>query len=408
MAIGHTRYSTTGSSTWHNAQPVYRMTAPNASRARALAFALGHNGNLTNTATLAEKVGMLPGTVTSDSDVIAELLVRHLDAHPGDDLVAALNQVLPLLQGAFSLVLLDHHQLIGVRDPRRFRPLCLGKLPDDGWILASETPALDVTGAEFVREVDPGEMVVITAQGPESHQVWPDLTEPKLCLFEFVYLARPDSQLYGQELHGARIRMGEMLADQAPVDADMVMGVPDSGLPAAEGYAKRSGIRYGHGLVKNRYIGRTFIVPDQSQRAQGVRRKLNPLRGAIAGKRLIVVDDSIVRGTTTRAMVKMLREAGATEVHLRISSPPYRWPCYYGLDTGTRSELIAARMDEQEICDYLGADSLAYLSLDRLKKATGAPDAGFCDACLTGDYPKDVPVPLVGERLDEAVELPVG
>jgi amidophosphoribosyltransferase len=408
VAIGHTRYSTTGSSTWHNAQPVYRITASNPARPRALAFALGHNGNLTNTTALAEQVGMLPGTVTSDSDVIAELLVRHLDAHPEDDLVAALKQVLPALQGAFSLVLLSNHQLIGVRDPRGFRPLCLGKLPDDGWILASETPALDVTGAEFVREVDPGEMVVITEHGPEPHQLWPDLNEPKLCLFEFVYLARPDSQLYGQELHGARIRMGEMLADQAPVDADMVMGVPDSGLPAAEGYAKRSGIRYGHGLVKNRYIGRTFIVPDQSQRAQGVRRKLNPLRGAISGKRLVVVDDSIVRGTTTRAMVKMLREAGAKEVHLRISSPPYRWPCYYGLDTGTRSELIAARMDEQEICEYLGADSLAYLSLDRLKKATGAPDAGFCDACLTGDYPKDVPVPLVSERIEESVELPVG
>jgi amidophosphoribosyltransferase len=213
-------------------------------------------------------------------------------------------------------------------------------------------------------------------------------------LFEFVYLARPDSRLYGQELHSARIRMGELLAEQAPTVADMVMGVPDSGLPAAEGYARRSGIRYGQGLVKNRYIGRTFIVPDQAQRAQGVRRKLNPLRGAIAGQRLVVVDDSIVRGTTTRAMVRMLREAGAAEVHLRISSPPYRWPCYYGLDTGTRSELIAANLEVGEIRDYLGADSLAYLELDALKEATGAPGSGFCDACLTGNYPAEFPVTL--------------
>lgn len=408
LAIGHTRYSTTGASTWHNAQPVYRITASSPSRPDPLAFALGHNGNLTNTESLAEGAGMLPGTVTSDSDVIAEMVVRHLDANPADDLVTALMAVLPALQGAFSLVLLDRDKVIGVRDPRGFRPLCLGRLPD-GWILASETPALDVAGAEFVREIDPGEMIVISSEGPASMRPWPqDVAERKLCLFEFVYLARPDSQLYGQELHSARIRMGEMLAEQSPVDADMVMGVPDSGLPAAEGYARQSGIRYGHGLVKNRYIGRTFIVPDQAQRAQGVRRKLNPLKGAIEGQRLVVVDDSIVRGTTTRAMVKMLRDAGAKEVHLRISSPPYRWPCYYGLDTGTRAELIAARMDEDEICTYLDADSLAYLTLDRLKEATGAPRAGFCDACLTGDYPEDVPVVMRTEPPAERVRLSVG
>ncbi len=394
LAIGHTRYSTTGTSTWHNAQPVYRVTSPNPARAQPLEFALGHNGNLTNTETLLADAGMLPGTATSDSDVIAELLVRHLDSHPDEDLVEALVEVLPTLQGAFSLVLLDNERLIGIRDPRGFRPLCLGKL-DQGWVLASETPALDITGAHFVRELDPGELLVIDHDGPKTVRPWPEKQiDPKLCLFEFVYLARPDSRLYGQELHSARTRMGELLAEQAPVDADMVMGVPDSGLPAAEGYARQSGIRYGHGLVKNRYIGRTFIVPDQAQRTQGVRRKLNPLHGAITGQRLIVVDDSIVRGTTTRAMVKMLREAGATEVHLRISSPPYRWPCYYGLDTGTRAELIAANLEVLEIQEYLGADSLAYLHLDSLKKATGAPGAGFCDACLTGDYPEDVPVAL--------------
>jgi amidophosphoribosyltransferase len=360
---------------------------------------------LTNTDSLAAAMGTLPGTVTSDSDLIAELLVRHLDAHTSDDLEAALLAVLPRLQGAFSLVLLDHERIIGVRDPHGFRPLCLGKL-DPGWVLASETPALDITGAHFVRELEPGELLVIDAEGPRSLQPWPaQQIDPKLCLFEFVYLARPDSRLYGQELHSARIRMGELLADQAPAVADMVMGVPDSGLPAAEGYARRSGIRYGHGLVKNRYIGRTFIVPDQAQRSQGVRRKLNPLRDSIAGRRLVVVDDSIVRGTTTRAMVRVLREAGAAEVHLRISSPPYRWPCYYGLDTGTRGELIAANLEVGEIQDYLGADSLAYLSLDALKEATGASGAGFCDACLTGHYPAEVPIRLGREP---QVNSPVG
>ena len=394
LAIGHTRYSTTGTSTWHNAQPVFRVTSKHPERAEALQFALGHNGNLTNTNQLAADAGMLPGTVTSDSDVIGELLVRRLDTQPGDGLVDALMGVLPTLAGAFSLVLMDQHRLVAVRDPHGFRPLCLGRL-DQGWVVASETPALDIVGAHFVREVDPGEMLVIDAEGTRSVYPWPATeVDPKLCLFEFVYLARPDSRLYGQELHSARIRMGELLAEQAPVAADMVMGVPDSGMPAAEGFARRSGIRYGHGLVKNRYIGRTFIVPDQAQRAQGVRRKLNPLRGAIAGQRLVVVDDSIVRGTTTRAMVRMLREAGAAEVHLRISSPPYRWPCYYGLDTGTKSELIAANLTVPEIEEFLGADSLAYLGLDALKQATGAFGAGFCDACLTGEYPTEVPIAL--------------
>jgi len=341
---------------------------------------------------LAEAAGMLPGTSASDSDTVAELIARELDSRPEADLIEALVNVLVGLEGAFSLVVMDEKTLVGVRDPHGFRPLCLGRLDDGGWVLASETPALDITGAHFVREVAPGEVVVIDADGPKSLRPWPpERIDPRLCLFEFVYLARPDSRLYGQELHSARLRMGELLAEQAPASADLVMGVPDSGLPAAEGFARRSGIPYGHGLVKNRYIGRTFIAPDQAQRDQGVRRKLNPLRDAIAGRRLVVVDDSIVRGTTTRAMVKMLREAGAAEVHLRISSPPYRWPCFFGLDTGSRSELIAANLSVGEIETYLGADSLAYLRLDLLKKATGASGAGFCDACLTGRYPSPVP-----------------
>ncbi len=394
VATGHTRYSTSGSSSWHNAQPVYRSLD-------ATGFALGHNGNLTNTEALAADAGMLPGVVGSDSDLIAELLALFLTAHPQADLVDALSGVLPRLEGAFSLILIDHDRLIGVRDPNGFRPLCLGRINADGvpgdagWVLASESPALDVVGATFVRELNPGEMLVIDGDDHRSCAPFPEeRIDPKLCIFEFVYLARPDSRLYGTELHGVRRRMGELLAEQAPVSADMVMGVPDSGLPAAEGYAQASGIPYGQGLVKNRYIGRTFISPSQRERDQGVRRKLNPLRDFIAGKRLVVVDDSIVRGTTTRAVVRMLRDVGAVEVHLRISSPPYRWPCFYGLDTGTKGELIASGLDVDEIRDYVGADSLAYLSLEALEGSIGVPGAGFCTACLTGDYPVAVPVSL--------------
>jgi amidophosphoribosyltransferase len=392
-AIGQVRYSTTGSSTWRNSQPVYRGSAQ-------AEFALGHNGNLVNTTDLAADVGMLPGAIASDSDVIAELIALDLaqadksTAQQPVSLVNSLMRVLPKLRGAFSLVLLDQHQIVGVRDPNGFRPLCLGRL-DNGWVLASESPALDVVGAHFVRELEPGEMVVVDADGPRSFRPFTDEEiDPKLCLFEFVYFARPDARLYGQIVHHARVRMGELLAEQAPVDADLVMGVPESGIPAAEGYARRSGVPYGQGLVKNRYIGRTFIAPTQQLRALGVRMKLNPLRDNVAGQRLIVIDDSIVRGTTTRAMVSMLREAGATEIHMRVSSPPYRWPCFYGMDTGTRGELLAANLTVDEIRDYLNVDSLAYLSLDRLVEATGAVGAGFCDACLTGEYPVEIPVTL--------------
>ncbi len=384
LAIGHARYSTTGSSTWRNAQPVYRDTSTGG-------FALGHNGNLTNTAELAAGAGMLPGVVASDSDLVAELLAGALGSGSAG-LEEALLDVLPRLAGAFSFVLCDAEHLIGIRDPNGFRPLCLGRLEEGGWVLASETPALDVVGAHFVRELDPGEMVVIDPSGCRSvHPFPPEAIQPRLCIFEFVYFARPDSRLYGKEVQGARHRMGELLAEQAPLPPGpgpaMVMGVPDSGVPAAEGFASRSGIPYGQGLVKNRYIGRTFIAPDQPKRDMGVRRKLNPLRDSIAGKRLVVVDDSIVRGTTSKQIVRLLREAGAAEVHLRIISPPYRWPCFYGMDTGTRGELLAAALSVGEIQDFLGVDSLAYLELDRLFAAIDAPLAGFCTACLTGDYP---------------------
>jgi amidophosphoribosyltransferase len=340
------------------------------------------------------------------------------DGQTGDDLVSsagvgegaydgalenALRSVLPLAGGAFSFVLLDSAHLMGVRDPNGLRPLCLGWLapteyPEgaghpEGWVLASESPALDVVGASFVRELEPGELVVIDSSGVRSERLFADeRVDPRLCIFEFVYFARPDAHLYGREVHGARRRMGKMLAAQAPVDADMVMGVPESGVPAAEGYARASGIPHGQGLVKNRYIGRTFITPGQEARNAGVRRKLNPLRENIAGKRLVVVDDSIVRGTTQRAVVRMLREAGATEVHLRLASPPLVWPCFYGIDIPDRHELVAANSSMSELESFLGADSLAYLSLENLVKAIDAPGAGFCTACLNGEYPVPVPV----------------
>ena len=317
LAIGHCRYSTTGSSTWRNAQPAYRPGERH--------FALGHNGNLTNTEALAAEAGMLPGTVTSDTDLIAELIGNELSHQPADhgepDLERALAEVLPRLEGAFSLVIMDESRVIGVRDPNGFRPLCLGKLEDGGWVLASESPALDIVGANFVRELLPGEMVVVDAEGPRTVMPFPDeRVDPKLCLFEFVYFARPDTRLYNQSVHQARIHIGEQLAEQAPVEADMVMGVPESGVPAAEGFARRSGIPFGQGVVKNRYIGRSFIAPSQELRARAVRMKLNPLRENIAGKRLVVVDDSIVRGTTQKQLTKMLREAGAREIHLRAGA----------------------------------------------------------------------------------------
>ncbi len=403
LAIGHCRYSTTGSSTWRNAQPAYRSVGEHE-------FALGHNGNLVNTEKLARDAGMLEGMVTSDSDLVAELLANEVGLKQGQDghdghsslLAAAAAAVVPRLEGAFSLALMDESCIVGVRDPHGFRPLCLGRLDDGGWVLASETPALDIVGARFVRELEPGELVVIDEAGPRSLYPFPaDRVDPRLCLFEFVYFARPDSRLYGRNVHQARVRMGDALADQAPVDADMVMGVPESGVPAAEGFAHRSGITLGQGLVKNRYIGRSFIAPSQELRARAVRMKLNPLRENIAGKRLVVVDDTIVRGTTQKALVKLLREAGAREVHLRITAPPVKWSCFYGIDTGERTELLAHNLDVDEIRDYLEVDTLAYLSLDRLVRATGVPEAGFCDACFTGDYPVEVPVNLRKHVLEQ-------
>jgi len=383
MAIGHTRYATTGASAWANAQPVSRSAGD-------LYFALGHNGNLVNTAELA--AGQPDADLGSDSDVIATLLADTLTGQGDGDLGTAMTTVLPRLQGAYSLVAMDETRLIGARDPHGFRPLFLGRLDTGGWVLASETPALDVVGARLTREIDPAEIVIIDDDGVRSIQF--AAPQPRaLCSFEFVYIARPDGVLAGTGVHAARRRMGRALAHQAPVDADLVMPIPDSSIPGAQGYAAASGIEYGDGLIKNRYIGRTFIAPTQALRESAVRIKFNPIVDMVAGKRLIVVEDSIVRATTLRGTMGMLRDAGAAEIHLRVLSPPYRWSCFYGLDTGDRSKLIAATMTTDEIRDHLGADSLAYLHLDHLRDAISPNPTGLCTACLTGDYPTPVPAP---------------
>lgn len=379
VAVGHTRYSTTGSAVWENSQPVYRPVGSNG-------IALAHNGNLTNTGELAESFE--PTAATTDSELMTAAIAGQLEKADAG-LPAALAAALPTFAGAFTLAVMDRNHLIGVRDPRGFRPLCLGKT-GEAWVVASETAALDIVGAQFLREIEPGEMVVIGAEGPQSSFPFEE-TSPKLCLFEFVYFARPDSNIYGQNIHAARRRAGWALAKEAPTEADVVVPVPESGIPAAQGYAAFSGIPYVDGLVKNRYVGRTFIEPAQSMRDRGISMKLNPMPEELADRRVVLVDDSIVRGSTTRQLIEMVRDSGAKEVHLRISSPPYRWPCFYGMDTGDRSTLLAADRSVDEVAEFLGVDSLAHLTLDSLTKATGAPADGFCTACLSGEYPTDIP-----------------
>ncbi|MEA1902142.1 MAG: amidophosphoribosyltransferase [Actinomycetota bacterium] len=383
IGIGHARYSTTGSNNWANAQPAHRQVGNTS-------VALGHNGNLTNTKELATALGVT--SATTDSDLMAEGIARAIDDERSDlrGLELALMEVAPRWKGAFSLVIMDQGRIVGLRDPNGFRPLCIGSLPDGGWVLASETAALDLVGATFVREVAAGEMVVIDANGVKSFHPFGEVN-PGLCLFEFVYFARPDSQMYSKSIHAARYEMGKTLSTEHPAAADVIVPVPESGIPAAQGFAAASGIPYTDGLIRNRYVGRTFIEPNQMLRDQGIRLKLNPIPENLRGKRVVLVDDSIVRGSTTRKLVTMVRDAGASEVHLRISSPPYRWPCYYGMDTVNRSTLIAAHMEVEEIRHHLGADSLGYLSLPGLLDATGVADAGFCTACLSGEYPTEIP-----------------
>ncbi|MBA3430712.1 MAG: amidophosphoribosyltransferase [Actinobacteria bacterium] len=387
VAIGHVRYSTTGSSSWDNAQPSYKSGSQGQ-------IALAHNGNLVNSSELRSSLEAAGGDPTpgrrvrasSDTDLVASHIAR---ANKGDTTTAILD-VLPLLSGAFSFAMLDESRVYGARDPRGFRPLCIGRL-GDAWILVSETCALDLVGADFIRDVEPGELVSIGPEGLRSHRF--AAASPASCIFEHVYFARPDSNLLGQNVYSTRYRMGQGLAHESCPEADLVMPVPDSGVPAAQGFAQASGIPYGEGFVKNRYVGRTFIQPTQSMRQQGIRMKLNPLRDVIAGKRLVVIDDSIVRGNTTRQIVAMLKAAGAREVHMRISSPPIKWPCFYGIDMPDRDELIASQLDIAGVRDHVRADSLAHLSIEGMVAATGLPDDGFCTACFSSRYPVAVPVP---------------
>jgi amidophosphoribosyltransferase len=398
IAIGHARYSTTGSSVWHNAQPTFRPTA-------AGSVALGHNGNLTNTAELADLLasrdaeagrGAAKGeTATSDTAVMASLLA----SYPDRSVEEAALEVLPQLRGAFSLVFMDEGTLYAARDPQGIRPLVLGRL-ERGWVVASETAALDIVGASYIREIEPGEFIAIDENGLRTERF--AKAEPKGCIFEYVYLARPDTTIADQRVFSVRAEIGRRLAREFPVEADLVIPVPESGTPAAIGYAEESGIPFGHGLVKNSYVGRTFIQPSQTLRQLGIRLKLNPLRDVIAGKRLVVVDDSIVRGNTQRALVRMLREFGAAEVHVRISSPPVKWPCFYGIDFASRAELIANGISVDEICRSIGADSLAYVTLDQLVEATNLPKDNLCRACFDGIYPVALPEDdVIGKHLLE-------
>ncbi len=395
-ALGHTRYSTTGSSSWQNAQPVVRHR-------EGRSIALGHNGNLTNTTELREELEAegIQFETTSDTEIIAALICDHAGS-----LIEGVQLAMSKVTGAFAAIVMDETRMIGFRDPDGIRPLVLGDL-DGCPVLASESCALDIVGATLVRDVMPGEIVICTADGVESIPTEAGTEHtPALCVFELIYLARPDSKLDGIYVHGARERMGERLAEEAPVEADIVIPVPESGGPAAQGYARRSGIPYVDGLVKNRYVGRTFIQPDQALRERGIKLKFNPMPDVLSGRRVVVVDDSIVRGTTTRKIVEMLRGAGATEVHLRISSPPIISPCFYGIDMATKDEQIASGKSIEEIRAQLGADSLAYLSLEGLEAATGGGDDRFCRACLTGRYPTTVPIAADKNRF-EATRLPV-
>jgi amidophosphoribosyltransferase len=401
LAVGHCRYSTTGSSTWSNAQPTFRGTAGGG-------VALAHNGNLTNTdeleAWLATSVG--PAEVprkdrmdsTSDTALVTALMAVYAD----DGLKAAALTVLPRLEGAFCLVFSNEKTLFAARDPQGIHPLVLGRL-ERGWVVASETAALDIVGATLIREIEPGELVSIDEAGLSSVRFAE--ADPKGCLFEYVYLARPDTLIAGRRVHAVRVEIGRTLALESPVDADMVIPTPESGTPSAIGYAEASGIPFGLGLVKNSYVGRTFIQPSQTIRQLGIRLKLNPIRDVIEGKRLVVVDDSIVRGNTQRALVKMLREAGAAEVHVRIASPPVQWPCFYGIDFATRAELIAPGLSVEEICRSIGADSLGYISLEGLTASTGISGRKLCRACFDGVYP--VPIPA-GRALQMGLEPNLG
>jgi amidophosphoribosyltransferase len=396
MAIGHVRYSTTGANSWENSQPVWR--------ADRREIALGHNGNLTNAVELhaAMREEGLAFRSTSDSEIIAALLSNH----PAATIEDAVADVMPRLEGAFSAVVMTKDRIVAFRDPVGLRPLALGML-GDRYCVASESCAFDIIGAEYLREVEPGECVSLTDRGLRTRQIGRS-TQRAFCVFEHIYFARPDSRLEGRVVHTSRSRMGELLAAEAPVEgADLVIAVPDSGNAAARGFARASGLPQDDGFVKNRYVARTFIQPGQELRKHGLRMKFNPLPDVVAGKRLVVVDDSIVRGNTTRQIVKMLRDAGASEVHMRISAPPIRNPCHYGVDMSTREEMIAHGRTEAEVASELGADSLAYLSLEGVYRAIHGERATHCDACFSGRYPLSRSGAAQGKDAFEAVPLPL-
>jgi amidophosphoribosyltransferase len=385
VAIGHNRYSTTGSSQPANAQPLLV-------KANSLSLAMGHNGNIVNAKLLRDELSEhgYRFKTSTDSEVIAYLILSSTEK----DLVSRIRYAMHRLQGAYSLVIMTNDKLFAVRDPMGVRPLCLGNI-NGGWVVASETCAFDHIGAKFIREIEPGEIVQIDSNGAQSYKE--SIEKKALCIFEYIYFARPDSVIENRLLYQARQDMGRILCREHPVKADLVMGIPDSATAAGIGYAMASGIPYCEGLLKNRYVGRTFIEPDQRLRDLGVKLKFNPLSEIIAGKRLIAVDDSIVRGTTTPKVVNMLKRAGAKEVHLRICAPPIRHPCFFGVDMATRWELIAAQKSIPQIRDAVGADSLGYISIDGLIEAVALPREKFCLACFTGDYP--IPVQLEMDKL---------
>ena len=395
LAVGHTRYSTTGSTTWENAQPVFKTDG-------VRSVALGHNGNLVNTRELAQKAG--GGAASTDSDLVTAMIAAEAPNTQGLDDAAM--RVMPMLQGAYCFVFMDERSVYAARDPFGVRPLSIGRLPN-GFVVASETCALDIVGATWVRDVEPGEIVRIDDRGLHSMRFATSHRTAR-CVFEYVYLARPDSRMDQITVHEARVEMGRRLAEEHPVDADLVIAVPTTGHSAAQGYSQVSGIPYGDGIYKNAYVGRTFIQPSQSLRDRGVKLKLNPLPDSIRGKRLAVIDDSIVRGTTTKQVVSMLRDAGATEVHMLVTCPPLQWPCFYGIDMPTRQELIAADLTVEQIRSYVGADSLGYLSLEGMVESAGGEKDSFCRACFDGEYPIEIPEGAGKFVLEDQLQLPTG
>lgn len=382
MAVGHVRYGTTGGNTRNNCQPM----EVNHQKGK---LALAHNGNLSNAIALRDELE-LAGSIfhsTSDTETIAYIITK--ERLKADSIEEAVSRAVNRLEGAYSLVMMSAMKLIAVRDPHGFRPLCFGRLPDGGYAVASESCALSAVGAEFIRDVEPGEILVFTSDKMESRREHCNTAPKKTCIFEYIYFSRPDSEIDGISVHKSRVRAGEILAESFPVDADVVVGVPDSGLDAALGYSRRSGIEYGIGLIKNKYIGRTFISPGQENRTDQVKIKLSPIRSVLKGKRVVLIDDSIVRGTTSRRLVKLLRDAGAKEIHMRVSSPEFLHPCYYGTDIDSEDNLIAANHSVDEIAEMIGVDSLGFLPVDCLNQLIDCEE--YCSACFDGRYPTDVP-----------------